>query len=250
MVSRVGQDPLGEELLSRVHGLGLEDSFIQRDARCPTGTVTVELSSGGIPSYTITPEVAWDHVEWNEELAKLASSASTICFGSLCQRNTTTRQTLRRFLAQAKKAIRVFDVNLRQQFYSREILDESLKASNWAKVNEEEIEILDELLGLRGETVEESLEVLRRRYALDLVALTLGENGCRVHTGNEKFQVPGLRSRVADTVGAGDSFTGALLVGKLRGKPNREAAIMANKMAARVVEKVGGTPKVEVGDLK
>ncbi len=246
MVSRVGKDELGQDLLEKCKELGLNPEFLQEDLIHPTGTVEVELDSQGQAEYEIKEDVAWDHLEWNDGLKNLAGNCAAVCFGTLCQRHSVTRNTLKNFLERCpKKTIKVFDINLRQNFYNREILEESLYKATWAKVNEQELETLTDLLGLKGDDLKESLEILRRRYNLELAALTLGENGCLVNTKNERIYLQGHKIEVADTIGAGDSFTAGLLVGLLKKKPLRRAITIANDLAAQVASKTGGTPLID-----
>ncbi|MBJ7432742.1 MAG: carbohydrate kinase [Gemmataceae bacterium] len=246
MVSRVGKDELGQDLVEKCKELGLNPEFLQEDLIHPTGTVEVELDSQGQAEYEIKEDVAWDHLEWNDGLKNLAGNCAAVCFGTLCQRHSVTRNTLKNFLERCpKKTIKVFDINLRQNFYNREILEESLYKATWAKVNEQELETLTDLLGLKGDDLKESLEILRRRYNLELAALTLGENGCLVNTKNERIYLQGHKIEVADTIGAGDSFTAGLLVGLLKKKPLRRAITIANDLAAQVASKTGGTPLID-----
>ena len=246
MVSRVGKDELGQDLVEKCKELGLNPEFLQEDLIHPTGTVEVELDSQGQAEYEIKEDVAWDHLEWNDGLKNLAGNCAAVCFGTLCQRHSVTRNTLKNFLERCpKKTIKVFDINLRQNFYNREILEESLYKATWAKVNEQELETLTDLLGLKGDDLKESLEILRRRYNLELAALTLGENGCLVNTKNERIYLQGHKIEVADTIGAGDSFTAGLLVGLLKKKPLRRAITIANDLAAQVASKAGGTPLID-----
>ncbi len=249
MVSRMGSDILGEELKAKVLELGLGLEYLQADKTNPTGTVQVEIDSMGQANYEITKGVAWDYLEYNGTLEQLAKKCGAVCFGTLCQRNSVSGSTLMKFLqACPKKTIKVFDINLRQKYYDRETLEASLKVANWVKVNEQELEILTDLLGLKGDDLSESLEILRRRYSLDLAALTLGQNGCLVHSKKEKIYLQGHRIEVVDTIGAGDSFTAGLLVGIMKGKSLRAAITMANLLASKVASKESGTPRVEMNE--
>lgn len=249
MVSSVGKDELGQDLVKKCKELGLNSEFLQEDSFHPTGTVEVELDSQGQATYEIKEDVAWDYLEWNDGLKNLAGNCAAVCFGTLCQRNRVTRNTLKNFLERCpKKTIKVFDINLRQNFYNREILEESLYKATWAKVNEQELETLTDILGLKGDDLKESLEILRRRYNLELAALTLGENGCLVNTKNERIYLQGHKIEVADTIGAGDSFTAGLLVGLLKKKPLRRAISIANDLAAKVASKPGGTPLIDLSE--
>lgn len=253
MVSRLGQDDLGAELLEKVVELGLSTDFIQRDETHKTGVVHVTLNASGHPDYEIVRDVAWDHLEWHPSLEKLANSCAAVCFGTLCQRSESSRNTLEKFLTRcSKNVIKVFDINLRQEFFNRQIIDDSLHRANWLKLNHEELEILNDLLGLRADGVGESVEVLRKRYRLDLVAVTMGENGCLIHSGNERIYQRGIRVNVADTVGAGDAFKAGMLVNYLKGKSVADSVFRANMLASKVASRVGGVPvlgKEELGEI-
>jgi fructokinase len=250
IVSRVGADELGREIRAAVRGLGFSDDFIQEDPRHPTGTVTVAVDRRGQPTFTITPEVAYDYLAWDERLASLFPQARAVCFGTLIQRHAVARATVHQALRSARQAIVVYDVNLRQQFYNREVVEQSLSASRWAKLNDDELNTLAGLLSLSGATPTERLAELRRRYNLELVAMTRGERGCLVQTAGEEIDLAGIPVRVVDTVGAGDAFTAGLLVGGLEGKPLAEAANLANRLAARVAASAGGTPGIDRRQLE
>ena len=249
MVSRVGRDALGDEIRAVMRGLGLDDSFVQADEEHPTGTVGVTVDERGQPSYAIH-EGAWDHLAWEERLSPLIRGAKAICFGSLVQRHPTARQTVRRVLAEASALLTVFDVNLRQDFYTIDVLESSLSASRWAKLNDGELAVLRQLFSLSGEDESEVVADLRRSFRLDLVALTRGERGCLVQTEDEQVDLPGERVAVIDTVGSGDAFTAGLLCSVLEGRPVAEAARFANRLAARVAASRGGTPRLEATEIE
>jgi fructokinase len=249
-VSRVGDDELGREIRATVRCLGLSDAFLQTDQRHPTGTVTVALDDRGQPAFTITPDVAYDHLGWDDNLESLLGRARAVCFGTLVQRQPAARATVQRILPAARNAIRIYDLNLRQHYYSREVIEASLNASQWVKLNEDELVVLRDLLQLSGASDPATLADLRRRYGVDLAALTRGERGCLVQTAEEEIDIAGRRVRVADTVGAGDAFTAGLLVYTLEGRPLGEAAAFANRLAGHVVASVGGTPLLDRGEVE
>jgi fructokinase len=250
MVSRVGADDLGRDIRAAVRQVGLTDALLQEDAAHPTGTVTVTLDEGGQPAFTITPDVAWDYLAWDTALEALLGRAQAVCFGTLVQRHPTARETVRRALAAARNALVVYDINLRQHYYSRDVIEASLTASRWAKLNDGELAVLRDLLGLAGTTESATLADLRRRYGLEVAALTRGARGCLIQSDDEEIAVPGLPVRVVDTVGAGDAFTAGLLVYVLEGKPVADAAVFANRLAARVAAAAGGTPRIDRGELE
>jgi fructokinase len=250
MVSRVGADALGRAVRDEMRALGLSDEFVQEDAAYPTGTVTVTMDEQRRHAFTITPDVAYDYLQWDESLEGLFRRARAVCFGTLAQRGSTSRMTIHRALAETPKdAEIVYDVNLRQHYYSREVIEASLHAARWAKLNEDELAVLRDLLGLGG-TDSEALAALRRRYAVDLAALTRGERGCLIQTADEEVEAPGVPVAVVDTVGAGDAFAAGLLACRLEGRPLAEAAAFANRLAACVAASAGGTPRVERAEVE
>lgn len=250
MVSRVGADALGHEIRAAIHRLGLSDALVQEDVAHPTGTVAVAVDEHGQPTFTITPDVAYDFLAWNADLEATFVQARAVCFGTLAQRHEVARATIRQALRAARQALIVYDVNLRQHFFSREILEESLRSCTWAKLNEDELTVLRALLELAGTTASATLANLRWRFGVKLAALTRGANGCLVQTANEEMDVPGVPVQVVDTVGAGDAFTAGLLVYGLEGRPLREAVPFANRLAARVAASAGGTPTISRAEVE
>jgi fructokinase len=249
MVSRVGADALGAAIRAAVHKLGLSDTFIQTDADHPTGTVTVTVDERGQPTFTITPDVAYDYLAWNDHLERLFGEARAVCFGTLVQRHPIARATVQRALQAARNALVVYDVNLRQHYYCLEVIEQSLAASRWVKINEDELTILRVLLGLTGTSAAATLADLRIRYDLETAILTRGQRGCLVQSTSTEVDLPGVPVQVVDTVGAGDSFTAGLLVCVLEGKPLDVAAGFANRLAARVAGAAGGTPTFDRAEL-
>jgi fructokinase len=189
-------------------------------------------------------------MQWSAGLAELLAGARAVCFGTLAQRHPVSRETIQRAVRQAKDALVVFDINLRQQFYSRELIEESLHLSRWLKLNDEELVVLRDVLGLTGATEAATVTALRQRYGLQLIALTRGERGCLVQTPEEQIEVGGVRVQVADTIGAGDAFTAGLLVAVLEGRLVEAATRFANRFAACVAGKPGGTPVVTRAEVE
>jgi len=244
LVSAVGQDADGVELCETMSGLGLPTAWIQRDAGHPTGTVQVTLNAQGHPAYEICRPVAWDFVQWTDDLETLAAEAGAVCFGSLAQRGDATRKTIQRFLAAVPDAaLRIFDVNLRQDFYSREILETSLGLANVVKLSDEELPVLAEMFGFSGEAEAQARQLLER-FALRHVAYTRGANGSLLVGPAITSDCPGVDTHVVDTVGAGDSFTAALCVGLLHGLPLDDIHVWANRVAAFVCSQRGATPSL------
>ncbi|MFO0927536.1 MAG: carbohydrate kinase [Gemmataceae bacterium] len=244
LLSRVGVDALGREVRQAVRTLGLSDDYLQDDPTHPTGTVSVALGPGGQPTFTIHEGVAWDHLAPDPRLEAVVRAARVVCFGTLMQRNAVSRATVQALLRSVTSATVVCDINLRQHYYSRELIETSLAASDWIKLNDGELIILRDLLGLAGADERSLVADLRRRYDAELVALTRGARGCLVQTADEEVDLPGIPVTVVDTIGAGDAFTAGLVVAHLEGKPVAEAAAFANRLAARVAAAAGGTPSI------
>ena len=244
VVSAVGADALGEEIRAKIISLGLEEDYIAVAKDRPTGTVDVELDSQGKPNYVIHENVAWDHIPWNENLSALAEKTDAICFGSLCQRSEMSRKTVRSFLKDATDScLRVFDINLRQSYYSSEIIIESLNLANALKLNDEELPILAEMLGLTGKH-EDIIKKIISRYGLQWLVVTSGSSGSVITTGDETIECAGYPVNVADTVGAGDSYTAATVIGWLKGMELSRINDLACRVAAFVCSRSGATPKL------
>ncbi len=245
MVSRIGSDERGAAIREAVRRLGQSDDFIQEDREHPTGTVAVAVDKRGQPTFTITPDGAYDFLSWEDRLDVIARQARALCFGTLIQRHPHARETVRRLLRSASNALVICDINLRQQFYSLEIIEAALHACRWVKLNDGELVVLRDLLGLDGTNESALLANLRQRYNVELGCLTRGANGCLVQTDDEEIAAPGIPVTVVDTVGAGDAFTAGLLCAVLEGKEIGEAATFANRLASRVAASAGGTPILE-----
>lgn len=256
VVSAVGRDVLGDEILNVFHTKGIP-SWVQRVER-PTGTVQVALDEAGVPSYEIKTDVAWDVIPYDSELAQLAQHTKVVCFGSLAQRCEVSRNTIYRFLdamPQADDVLKIFDINLRQQFYTAEILHESLRRCNVLKINDEELERVCELFhlevvgnGVNGEACrgdafqQEICMTLLNQYQLKYVILTCGEQGSFVFTSSLQSHFVTPKVAVADTVGAGDAFTAAFVAGILQGKSISESHQLAVDISAYVCTCHGAMP--------
>ncbi|MHC4292532.1 MAG: carbohydrate kinase family protein [Planctomycetota bacterium] len=245
VVSCIGDDDLGKEITGILTNLGLEQRHIAVDTDHPTGTVTVELDDKGVPNFTIHTDVAWDFIPSNPDLLELASKADAVCFGSLCQRSDVSRQTVGDFLqATRPDCLRVFDINIRQHYYSKDIVQNMLEISNVLKLNDDELPIVAELLDITGSETE-VLASLVDKFNLKLVVLTKGDKGSRLYSKDEDSENPGIAvEKIADTVGAGDAFTAAVAFGVLLGKGLDDINEHANKVAAFVCSQNGATPKL------
>ena len=239
-VSAVGDDELGREIRAIVAEKGLGNIIATSDK--PTGTVEVELDEKGVPSYNIKEDVAWDNIPFTAEMEALAARADAVCFGSLVQR-MNSRQTVMRFLrALRPDALKVFDINLRQHYYSREVIEESLRLADILKINDDEIGILSGMLSL-GEDATAACRALIARYDLDLVILTKGPEGSEVITANQVIPQGTDDVEIVDTVGAGDSFTAAFVVSYLRGDTLAQAQRLASETASYVCSRKGAMPE-------
>ncbi len=247
VVSCVGDDELGKEILSRLGGLGLDCRFIAVDKAHPTGTVTVKLDENGKADFTIHENVAWDFIPLDAGLLELAAQTDAVCFGSLCQRWEVSRNTVRRFLQATKPdCIRVLDINIRQSYYNKDIVHTMLQVSDVLKLNDEELPVVAKLLDMTGSETN-IFSQLTERYSLRLIALTRGASGSRLYAQGEDSNHPGFPAQVADTVGAGDSFTAVMTLGLLQGKELDRINEDANRVASYVCTQSGATPKLPDG---
>jgi len=242
VLSAVGDDELGREILGRLDRLGLGRDLVAIDAEHPTGTVSVELDEQGKPDFTIHTGVAWDFIPAMPELDALAARADAVCFGSLAQRSEVSRATIRRFLdATGNGCLRVFDINLRQHFFNAEVVGASLERADLLRLSDDESPVVAELLSLPADEGS-FLDAVMRQYDLTLVALTKGAAGSVLRSRDGTSTVPGTRVNVADTVGAGDSFTAAVVMGLLAGRNLDATNRRANDVAAYVCTQSGATP--------
>ncbi len=243
VVSAVGDDALGNEILENFNSKGLK-RLIEK-VPYPTGTVQVEIDPAGIPQYDIKENVAWDNIPFTPELEKLAKRTRAVCFGSLAQRNVVSRETIARFLDAMPKDednLVVFDVNLRQGFYTKEILCESMQRCNILKINDEELVTVSRLFGYPGIDLQDKCWILLGKYNLKMLILTCGVNGSYVFTPGSVSFLPTPQVEVADTVGAGDSFTAAFIASILKGLPVTEAHRRAVDTSAFVCTQKGAMP--------
>ena len=244
-VSAVGNDKLGEGTLAALNEKGLDYSMAQ--VPYPTGTVQVTLDEDGIPTYDIRENVAWDNIPFTPEIEDLARNCRAVCVGSRAQRNGVSRETIYKFLDTMPTGdgrLRIFDINLRQNFYTKEIIAESLYRCNILKINDEELVAIGRMFGYPGLDMRDKCWLLLGKCNLDMLVLTCGTNGSYVFTpGNVSFQETPL-VEVADTVGAGDSFTGAFCSAILKGMSVADAHKLAVKVSAYVCTQSGAMPEL------
>jgi fructokinase len=241
-VTRVGKDELGRKILRRFRELGLATTAVQEDAAAPTGTAEVRLSGNGLAHFTIQENVAWDYLAATLEAASAARAADAICFGTLAQRNTISRATIQRLVGDTTAtALRVFDINLRQQYYSRDVIEQSLSLANVLKLNDDELPVLAAMFGLAGSAANQ-IEALAKRFSQRVVALTRGPRGSLLYRDGRWSDCGSRPVEVVDTVGAGDSFTAAFVMGLLCNLDLDEINSFANEVARYVCSQAGATP--------
>ena len=243
-VSALGEDKLADETIAQLEEKGLH--YCMPRVPYPTGTVQVELDDEGVPTYDIKENVAWDNIPFTPELQAIAENTRAVCWGSLAQRNVVSRQTIYKFLdATPKDCMKIFDINLRQTFYTKEVICESMKRCNVMKINDEELIVIGRMFGYPGLDIENKCWLILGKYDLDMLVLTCGVNGSYVFTpGRVSFQKPPV-VEVADTVGAGDSFTGSFCASILEGKSVAEAHKLAVEVSAFVCTQSGAMPDVK-----
>jgi len=245
LVSAVGRDPRGDAALARLDAAGVERSTVAQLADHPTGVVRVSLDNAGRPIYEIAAGSAWDYVPWSAAVQLAAGRADAIAFGSLAQRGPISRATIRRAVSTTRDSSwRLFDVNLRQTYYDAGVLTTSLELANAVKLNDEELPVVAQLCGVRAAAPVDQLRALCDRFGLRLAALTRGARGALLVTPDEVCESAAPPTVVADTVGAGDAFTAALLIGVLAGCSLDAVSRRANAVASYVCSQPGATPPI------
>lgn len=244
IASRVGNDADGIEIIGRLKSVGVRTDSIQIDNDHRTGTVEVELKDGQ-PEYRISEKAAWDFLELTEDWRDLALQCDAVCFGSLAQRNFLSRETIHQFLSFTKiSANRIFDVNLRQHFFSNNVLQDSLNAATIVKLNHEELPIVADMFQIAGTNEIERAENLREIFDLELICITRGSNGSLLVSAKGISESIGNEIEIADTIGAGDAFTAAMTHGILRGWDLDKINQKANRVAAFVASQLGAMPAI------
>jgi fructokinase len=256
-ITCVGKDDYGREIIRRFHEMGLPETSVQVDETVPTGTAKVALSGDGLAHFTIQENVAWDFIAVTDGAVAVARRADAICFGSLAQRCGASRNTIQYLVAATPPdALRVFDINLRQQFYSRDVIEQSLQLANVLKLNDDELPRLADMFSLTGST-KDQIGQLAHTFGLRLVALTRGPNGSLLYQKDNDnnnnnnndarwSDCPSRPVKVVDTVGAGDSFTAAMVMGLLRKMDLDEINTIANEVARYVCSQPGATPTLPI----
>ena len=244
-ISSVGSDMLGKEIVKLLSEKSLSTELIQINPNYSTGTVEVTLDDAGVPTYIIKQNVAWDNIAYTSELKNAAVKCHAVCFGSLAQRSEISRNTIMKFLSETSKdCIKVFDINLRQNYYSDSIIIESLQDATALKLNDEELEIIKDILGIYG-SVESLISQIMDSYQIEQIALTMGGKGSYLYfPSEESFKEP-EKITIVDTVGAGDAFTAGLVYGMLNELSVEKTHEIANNLASFVCSMAGATPTLD-----
>jgi len=244
IVSCLGPDRSGDEILKRLDTLSLTRKYITVDAEHLTGTVAINIGVEGEPSFTIHGNAAWDYIPHSQLLMELGENVDAISFGTLAQRSEVSRDTIRAFIKTLpRNTLRLFDINLRQEFYSKEVIEWSLKACNILKLNESELQVLSHLFQMQGNEIT-LLNDFSGRFNLEIIALTKGARGSIIYDQNTISTHNGFKTVVVDSVGSGDAFTAALLLGILSGIDLNTINTYANRLASYVCSQHGATPQL------
>ena len=242
-VSAIGNDKLGEDTIAEMSGKHLNHIF--PSVPYPTGSVQVSLDEKGVPAYDIKENVAWDNIPFTNEIESVARSCRAVCFGSLAQRNAVSCNTIRKFIESTPSGcIRIFDINLRQNFYTSNVIRDSLELCNILKINDEEIMLVSRMFNYDSSNIENVCRTIMEDFSLEMVILTCGTKGSYIFTKGGVSFMPTPKVNVADTVGAGDSFTGSFCAAILRGLPVAEAHKKAVEVSAYVCTQNGAMPEI------
>ncbi|HKJ46656.1 MAG TPA: carbohydrate kinase [Balneolales bacterium] len=247
IISRVGNDRLGDEAIARIKNRNVTTDLIQRDENLETGFVEVTLDDSGSPDYHIVDAVAWDQIEVSNPLLEHFNKAWAIVFGSLAQRSETSRKTIQTLMQSA--CLRVFDINLRPPFIDPDIIEESLHYTDILKINKDELTQLGEWFDLPGE-IEEAVAQLSADFDIPIITVTCGDEGAALLYHSEWFEHPGFKINVADAVGAGDAFLSALLYGIQKGEHGDDILALANATGAYVASHNGAAPEYDIDEIE
>ena len=246
VASRIGDDELGRRVIRHLRDRQMRADFLQIDKDRKTGIVKVTLDKGE-PSYEIVEGVAWDAMRFDQRFNRMAGQCDGVCFGTLGQRKFESRNTIQRFIESARKAIRLFDLNLRQDYYSRALIDRSFRLASAAKLNGDELAVVSELMDVSSETPAGTANMLRQRFELDFVAVTRGADGTIIYAREGQYEADAVAADISsgDRVGAGDSAAAALLHGRVRAWPWSRTIHLANTIGALVASSSGACPPLD-----
>jgi fructokinase len=243
IVSSIGNDISGHEIINKLQNIGLSSEYIQKDNEHPTGTVDVKLDAQGKPEYVINENVAWDFIKKSDQILDLAAKCDAVCFGTLAQRSAVSQQTIQYFLNSTRKnCLRILDINLRQLYFNKDVIEQSLGLANCLKLNDEELPVVAKILNINGSN-NKIVESLRFKYNLELIAVTKGDKGSNLYSSESDSKLKTPKIKVLDTVGAGDAFTAVLALGWLQNVPLEKIHSKATELAAFVCTKKGATPQ-------
>jgi len=244
LVTRIGQDPLGQNAMTTLSERGVDVGHVQQDPDLPTGAVLVDFDDAGEPTYQVAREVAWDYLQWDGDLDYLAAQCHGVCFGTLAQRNSQARNVIYRFVELSRRAVKLLDLNLRPPFYDRRLIEKSMALADAAKLSRAEFEELGRMFGLDGEPRERA-KLMMRRFKLDWLAVTAGAEGTAVHTPDAEHRgEPATATASGSPVGAGDAVAAALLHGVLRRWRWEQTIGLANRVGAYVASHEGAIPEL------
>jgi fructokinase len=251
MVSRVGSDALGDELIAALNQKDFDLSLVQRDSSLPTGTVDVTLTEDGNPHFVINKNVAYDQIEVTDDLMRAAKTARFICFGTLTQRSAKTRETLYKLLSESSNATKFLDINLRKDCYSEDTVNSSIKNCDILKLNSSEVVVVSDLLGLATKNIDNLVSVVMKDFGVSVVLVTLGDKGVvAADKSGEHISVPGIAVKVADTIGAGDAFSAGFTFRYLQGASLKECCKLGNMIGAMSAARSGGMPNIDAKEIQ
>ncbi len=243
VISAIGRDALGDELLKTLNELNINDQYIQKN-EFPTSTVTVKLDSHGHPDYTIHEQVAWDHIRWTPSMREVAGDLDAVCFGSLAQRENESATSILSLITSVRPdCLKVFDINLRQRYYNQETILRSIIHSDVLKLNDDELPVVAGYTGIAGD-VDSQLGQLVRLFDLKYIVYTMGSKGSIIVCPDDYSLIEAPKVLVADSVGAGDAFTAVFIAGILNGFPLDRVHRKATEIAAMVCTQKGATPRL------
>ena len=244
IATRIGNDALGEEIKAELRHRNLDLSAIQIDDELPTGTVNVSFNDGQ-PQYEIRQPAAWDALQWSPNWRQIAAKIDAICFGTLAQRASKSRETIEKFVQNTPpECLRVLDINLRRPFYSREVIESSLRMATILKLNDVEVGEIAAICGISDGPIDVQMANLLHKYALECVFVTRGERGAMAANGHGVLEHAGFKVQVRDTIGAGDAFAAAATHCLLRGMELEKTLAVANRWASWVASQAGGMPAI------